>query len=324
MNAPARRSAPAASPAPAVDPTTMLVDADWLAQRLGDPSVAVLEATVSIAGAAAREDDGGAAHRSGREAWEAGHVPGSRFVDLLAEASDPRSPLPFTLPPAARLEAALRGHGVRRDQTIVVYDRDHNIWAARLWWLIRAHGHANVAVLDGGWRAWTLAGGPVTQQVPPVAAGDFAACPQAGWWASRDDVLDALRDDATCLLSAQTSVQYEGLVGGGASPGGRIPGSVNVHARTLTDPDTQRFLDPLALAERLGGAGALGAQRTIAYCGAGIAAAGDAFALRLLGAGDVRVYDGGMSEWAADGALPVERGAVEGLVHTAASRGADG
>lgn len=308
--------------APAVDPATMLVDAAWLRERLGDPSVAVLESTVSIARASDR-GDGGAAHRSGREAWAAGHVPGSRFVDLLAEASDPDDPLPFTLPPAQLLEQALRGHGVRRDQTIVVYDRDHNIWAARLWWLIRAHGHANVVVLDGGWRAWTLAGGPVATDVPPVVAGDFAARPQPGWWASRDDVLAAMRDEATCLLSAQTSVQYEGLDAGGASPGGRIPGSVNVHARTLTDPDTQRFLDPLALAERLGAVGALGAQRTIAYCGAGIAAAGDAFALRLLGADDVRVFDGGMSEWAADGRLPVERGPVPGLVHSAASRGAD-
>lgn len=317
-------SAPTRSaPVPAVDPATMLVDVDWLRARLGDPSVAVIESTVSVSAAAAQAD-GGPAHRSAREAWEASHIPGSRFVDLTTEASDPTSGLPFTVPPATRLEATLRGHGVRRDQTIVVYDRDHNIWAARLWMLIRSHGHANVVVLDGGWRAWTLAGGPVTDEIPPVAAGDFVATPQPGWWASRDDVLAAMRDDATCLLSAQTSVQYEGLTSGNASPGGRIPGSVNVHARTLTDPETQRFLDRTALAERLGAAGALGAPRVIAYCGAGIAAAGDAFALRLCGARDVRVFDGGMSEWAADGRLPVERGPVPGLEHTAASRGADG
>jgi len=306
-------------------PAPALVDAGWLARRLGDPSVAVLEATVAVARSVAGEGAGRGAweRRSGREAWAAGHIPGSRHVDLIAELSDPGVALPFTAPSAARLQAALRAHGVGRAQTVVAYDRDHNVWAARLWWLLRAHGHADVRVLDGGWRAWTLAGGPVAREDPPVAPGDFVARPQPGWWATRDDVLAALRDPATCLLSAQTSVQFEGLDASSASPGGRIPGSVNVHARTLTDPRTHRYLARAELAARLGAAGALGAPRTIAYCGAGITACSDAFALRLLGARAVRVYDGSMTEWVRRG-LPVERGPVARLVHTAASRGADG
>jgi len=287
----------------------MLVDAAWLAARLGDHYDDVVPYVQPTPGPGVFEP-----------------IAATTPVDTKLPAVRPftyDAPSSYR-PDAARLERSLRAHGVSRDHTIVVYDRDHNIWAARLWWLIRAHGHADVVVLDGGWRAWTLAAGPVTREVAPVTPGDFAARPEPGWWAERAEVLAATRDEATCLLSAQTSVQYEGLAAASASPGGRIPGSVNVHARTLTDPDTQRFLARPALVERLDAAGALRAPHAIAYCGAGIAAAGTAFALRLLGAADVRVFDGGMSEWVAAGDLPVERGAVPGLEHTAASRGADG
>src|SRR4029077_12193528 len=92
------------------------------------------------------------------------------------------------------------------------------------------------------------------------------------------------------------------------SRAGRIPGSVNVYAHSLVDPDTHR-LPPLdELRERLGAAGALNGERVVAYCGAGVSATLDAFALTLLGADDVAVYDGSMAEWIAAPERPLDRG----------------
>ena len=87
---------------------------------------------------------------------------------------------------------------------------------------------------------------------------------------------------------------------------GRIPGSVNVPVASLLDPDTGAFRPPQALRQAFEAAGALGGRRVIAYCGGGIAASGDALALTLLGARDVAVYDGSLSEWIADPACPLE------------------
>jgi len=107
-----------------------------------------------------------------------------------------------------------------------------------------------------------------------------------------------------CLLNALAPDVFRGETNR-YGRAGRIPGSVNVYAKDLVDPETGRLLAPDQLRERLGG---MGDQRVVAYCGAGISATLDAFALSLLGAKDVAVYDGSMSEWVADPSLPLDRG----------------
>jgi thiosulfate/3-mercaptopyruvate sulfurtransferase len=298
----------------------MLVGGPWLRRHLGDPRLRVIEASVDIHRAA---DATSWSYVPAIEAWASGHVPGSALVDLVAGASDATSPLPFAAPTVAQLTACLRSIGVDRDSRIVIYDRDHGLWAARLWWVIRANGHRDVGVLDGGWRLWRRDGGPVETTTRPCACGDFVASPQPGWWATTAEVEEAVGRRGACLLSAQTSVQFEGVEVSGGGPSGRIPGSVNVHARTLTDPETHRWLPRAELAARLADAGVASGDDIVAYCGAGVAASADAFVLRLLGHDRVRVYDGSMAAWARDGGRPVERGPVPGLRHTAASRGAD-
>jgi thiosulfate/3-mercaptopyruvate sulfurtransferase len=107
-----------------------------------------------------------------------------------------------------------------------------------------------------------------------------------------------------CLLNALAPDVFRGETNR-YGRAGRIPGSVNVYAKELVDPETGRLAEPEVLRERLG---ALTGERVVAYCGAGVSATLDAFALTLLGAPDVAVYDGSMSEWVADPALPLERG----------------
>jgi thiosulfate/3-mercaptopyruvate sulfurtransferase len=81
--------------------------------------------------------------------------------------------------------------------------------------------------------------------------------------------------------------------------------SAAVSARGLIDPITNAFLDLEELRARFERVGATDKQRVISYCGAGIAASSAALALTMLGANNVALYDGSMSEWAADSALPL-------------------
>src|SRR5688500_13278925 len=113
-----------------------LVSTGWLADRLDDPDLRIFDCTVILEPA----EGGGFRAVSGRERWEAAHVPGSGFADLVADLSDPQSQLRFTLPTAERFAAAMGRLGVGEGARVVLYDSRMNMWAARLWWMLRAFG----------------------------------------------------------------------------------------------------------------------------------------------------------------------------------------
>lgn len=278
-----------------------LVPAAWLAEHLADPDLRVLECTVHLR----RRDEGGFFLESGRADWETGHIPGSVFADLIVDLSEPAAPYPCTAPDGKRFAAAMEALGVGEGTRVVVYDRTNSAWATRVWWLLRTFGFDDAAVLDGGWRAWTADGLPVSAEVTDLPPAHFVAQPRP-LFASKDDVVAVLGDGATCIVNALGPEQHRGDDVGYARPG-HIPGALNVPAAELVDPETNRYLPLPELAERF--AGVLSKPRVITYCGGGIAATSDAFALTLLGHQDVAVYDGSMSEWTADPALPLELGA---------------
>jgi thiosulfate/3-mercaptopyruvate sulfurtransferase len=282
----------------------LLVSTDWLADHLEDPAIRILETTVYLHPA---EVPGGYRVESGRARWAEGHIPGSGFVDLQEELSDTSSPLRFTMPSAARFAEAMGRHGVGDGVRVVLYDRFVNMWAARVWWMLRAFGFDDAAVLDGGWRKWTAEGRPIATDDRRPPARRFTARPRPGLIADRAGVLAALGEDRACVLNALTEEQHRG---GGVSYGrpGRIAGSANVPARELVDPKTHAYLPADVLRAKFAASGALDAGRVITYCGGGIAASSDAFVLTLLGHDDVAVYDASLSEWAADPSLPMETG----------------
>jgi thiosulfate/3-mercaptopyruvate sulfurtransferase len=282
-----------------------LVDTDWLAGRLGDPGVRVLECTVYLHPA---EVPGGFRVESGRARWAEGHIPGAGFVDLQEELSDRASPLRFMMPPARQFAEAMGRHGVGDGVRVVLYDRFVNMWAARVWWMLRASGFDDAAVLDGGFRKWTLEGRPVAADDGAAPARPFPARPRPALIADRAGVLAALGTDRTCVLNALTEEQHRGTGGVNYGRPGRIAGSANVPARDLVDPKTHAYLPADVLRAKFAAAGALDAGRVITYCGGGIAASSDAFVLTLLGRDDVAVYDASLSEWAADPALPMQTG----------------
>jgi thiosulfate/3-mercaptopyruvate sulfurtransferase len=251
--------------------------------------------------------EGGYRAESGRATWAAGHIPRSGFADLTDDLSDRASSLRFMMPPAEQMATAMARLGVGAGTRVVLYDRFVNMWAARVWWMLRAVGFEDAAVLNGGWRKWTLESRPTSIEPCVYPPARFVARSRPELFAGKDAVLAGLGERATCVLNALTEEQHRG---GGVTYGrpGRIAGSANVPARSLVDPKTHAYLPAAVLREQFAAAGALAAGRVITYCGGGIAASSDAFVLTLLGHEDVAVYDASLSEWAADPSLPMETG----------------
>lgn len=280
-----------------------LVETDWLQAHLGDPGLRILDCTVFLR----RTDAGGVRPESGRATWAQGHIPGSGFADLLADLSDRDSPLPVMMPPADQFAAAMSRYGVGDGVRVVLYDASMNMWAARVWWMLRAFGFDQAAVLNGGWQKWTLEGRPVSTDAAACPPARFVARPRIGRMVSKDDVVAAINDPRTCLVNALSAEEHAGTVTRVARSG-HIPGSVNVPAGSLVDPKSHAYLAAEQLRARFEATGATKRDSVITYCGGGIAACSDALALTLLGVESVAVYDGSLSEWAADPALPMEVG----------------
>ncbi len=282
-----------------------LVSTDWLAEHLNDPDVRVFESTVFLR----PRDGGGYRVESGRAEYESGHIPNAGFLDLQADFSDNEQRLRFMmLGPETFAEAAGR-HGISESSRLVLYDRLGSMWAARLWWMFRAMGCEQAAVLDGGWRKWSAEGRAVSTEAVSYAPARFSP----NWDQRRFADLDEVRSfvegggDGSCLINALGRDQHSGADGGRTyGRAGHIPGSTNVPAMELLDPETGAYLPAETLAAQFAEAGADPAQRVVTYCGGGIAASNDAFVLSLLGYDNVAVYDASMSEYAADPSLPLE------------------
>lgn len=273
----------------------LLVSGSWLEEHLDDPDLRILDATVQINPEVGIE--------SGRSAWEESHIPGSAFADLLTDLSEPDPVVGFRFPSADRFSETMGRLGVGDGTSVVVYDARENMWAARLWWLLRAFGFDDAAVLDGGWTSWVQQGRPVSSTPSSPAPATFTPRPRPEVIADAAEVLAAIGKDSSCILSALGRRQHRGELNEYGRPG-HIPGAANVSAFEVIDRTTQRYLPRDALRSKF--ADALDRDRVITYCGGGIAASSDAFLLHLLGHRNVAVYDGSLMEWCADPGLPLE------------------
>ena len=182
------------------------------------------------------------------------------------------------------------------------------MWATRLWWLLRYFGHDDTSVLDGGLAAWTAADERVEPGESAYSPASFTACPRPELLASLADVREITENGAACLVNALSAETFRGQGPSSYSRPGRIPGSVNVPWNGLVDPATNRFRPPAELAAALDGGGIRADQPVIAYCGGGISATVDLFALWLTGRDDARLYDGSLTEWSAHPDLPLITG----------------
>jgi thiosulfate/3-mercaptopyruvate sulfurtransferase len=276
-----------------------LVSTEWLAAQLGAPDLRVADVRWYLDPA-----------RRGREAYEAGHIPGAVFLDMDEDLSAPgggrgrpagRHPWPGPEQVARVMSAAGIGAATR----VVAYDDQGGAMAARLWYLLRACGHDAVAVLDGGLPKWTAEGRALesASAAPPPAV--FVPRPRAGW--VLDKAAMVREGPRSLVLDARAAERYRGDSDPIDPRAGHIPGARNApYKENLTSDPVPVFLAPAALRSRYQ---ALGADRAepIVYCGSGVTACHDLLALELAGLRG-RLYAGSWSEWAADAQLPIATG----------------
>ncbi len=281
-----------------------IVDTQWLEDHRQDPLLRVFDCTTYLL----YESNTGRPYRieSGRSDYEAAHIPGAAFLDLQGELSDAASRFNFTMPGAQDLGARLAAKGVGEGFRIVLYARRNMQWATRVWWMLRAIGFDDAAVLDGGFDKWQAEGRPVEAGTRTYPSATLAARPRPGLFVGKEEVKAAMGDAGTCTINALAPDLHSG-----ENPrygrSGRIPGSVNVPVGSVVDPRSLTFRPPEEVAAIFAGVGADRSKRIILYCGGGIAATLDAFLLNQLGYQDLAVYDASMNEWAKDESLPMER-----------------
>jgi thiosulfate/3-mercaptopyruvate sulfurtransferase len=280
-----------------------VVSTQWLADYLGSDGLVVVDASV----VPFATPTGAQGLVSGHEQYLInGHIPSAVFADLIEEFSDTEARLPFTHPSAAAFAAAAGALGIDNETTVVVYDSSIGQWASRLWWLFRAAGFDRVAVLDGGFSKWNAEERDTEVGHREPTAREFSAVERPELWASQSDVEDILAGTAEgSLVCALPPKEFSGEEGSRARRG-HIPGSTSTPAGRLIDRETHALLPEAALRDAFGPA--LSQERVVAYCALGIAASADALALTLLGHTNVAIYDGSLSEWAADERLPLEVG----------------
>lgn len=278
----------------------VLVSVQWLYDHLNDPGLRVFDATVQV-----RRRWFVPIVRTGRREWRRAHIPGSGFADLFALSSPERPKRSMTMPSSEHFARIIGELGVSNSNQVVLYDRRENMWAARLWWMLRTFGFDRAAVLDGGWAAWQAAGYPTCSIPCSYPPGAFSATPRPNLIVSRQDVLAAIGNPRICLINALGRRQHRGEVNEYGRRG-HIPGSRNITAWEILDRETQRYRPLPELRKKVGPA--LDAERVITYCGAGAAASSVAHVMVRLGHSDVAVYDGGLLEWCADPDLPLETG----------------
>ncbi|QIS09325.1 sulfurtransferase [Nocardia arthritidis] len=232
-----------------------------------------------------------------------GHIPGAVFVDMETELAAPASPARgrHPLPEIGQLEKCARSWGIKAGDSVVAYDANGGLAAARAWWLLRWGGLADVRILDGGLPAWTAAGGELASGAEPdPEAGDVVLTP------GHLPVIDA--DTASrwpgVLLDARAGERYRGETEPIDPRAGHIPGAVSAPTAENLDP-SGRFRGVDELRDRFKD---LGAGPVAVYCGSGVTAAHQIAALAMVGV-EAALYPGSWSQWSNDPKRPVATGA---------------
>jgi len=281
-----------------------IISTTQLAAILGDPNLRLYDCTTYNEPVPPGSD---MPYRAvpGDKTFAAGHIPGADFLDLQGEFSDTSAQQFFMMPDIAQLEAAFGGHGLDASKTIVLYSIGTMMWSTRFWWMLRSLG-VDARVLDGGFDKWKEEGRPIETGAPEgYPATTFKAAPRAGFFVDKNAVKARIGDPSTVIVNALGPQFHQGLEPSRYGRPGRVPGSVNVSAATLTNAD--KTLTSLADAEaKLAAQGVTRDKNVICYCGGGISATIDLLLLTQLGYDKLTLYDASMGEWARDPALPIE------------------
>lgn len=274
-------------------PTAHLLTAQQLHDRLDQPNLCLLDCRFAL------EDT-----EYGQRSYAAGHIAGAHFADLERHLSGPIQPGRtgrHPLPAPDTLLAHMRRWGLNEDSEVVLYDDGPGAFAAHAWWLLAWLGkRTQVSLLDGGLKAWRDAGLSLTQAPPPARHGQFAGTPDPALIIDAPRLQAQLGDPGLPLWDARARPRFRGEQEPIDPVAGHIPGACcvpftdNLDAQGRFLPATslrQRFLDLL---------GERSASDVVAYCGSGVTACHNLFALRLAGLPMARLYPGSWSEWITD------------------------
>jgi thiosulfate/3-mercaptopyruvate sulfurtransferase len=279
-------------PALAQEPSSLLVDIDWLSQHVNDRGLVIL-------------------HVGNRQEYDAGHIPGARFIteeDVAAphDHSNPKDMM-LELPPVDALRAKVASFGISDDSRIVVYfGKNGGVPSAtRIVFTLDYLGLGDrTSLLNGGLAAWQRAGKTVTAAAPPVVAGKLSARPPKSLVVDAEFVKSVRQRPNHTLVDARAAVFYQGIQPTMNNVSGHIPGAVNIPFTEITD--TELRIDRARIEGLFRKAGVKPGDTVVAYCHVGQQATAVVFAARLLGH-PVVMYDGAFQDWAVNNRGPVEK-----------------
>jgi thiosulfate/3-mercaptopyruvate sulfurtransferase len=276
-----------------------LVSSDWLAARLDDPKVRIIDASLKLPGVLPLPADD----------YQNGHIPGAVFfnVDEIADTSDP---LPHMYPDAKKFAHDVAALGISSGDTVVAYDSGGWVAAPRAWWMFLSFGHGKVKVLDGGLQKWLREGRPTHSGKVTPKPGRFQATLDASYVRSKQQLQANLTSHGEQLVDARPRPRFEGSV---AEPRpalrpGHIPGSRNVPYAALFDASTGVMKPVAELRQAFDVAGVDLGKPIVTTCGSGVSAAVLTLALYRLGVRGSALYDGSWSEWGLPDGPPVATG----------------
>ena len=285
-----------------------LVETDWLETNLGLPELRIFDC-------AAQPDPNTDEERRkkypliprhARGHYEKSHIPGAAYIDVPGKLTDKMNEVPMMRPSIEQATEYFSSVGISNDSRVVLYSSTNPIWAARTWWLLKAVGFDNAAILNGGLAKWIAEKKQVSTD-PSIYPSSQLETMQRPVFVDKEQVLAAIDDDDTLLIHGLTPSVYDGsnddLVFGRR---GHIPKSINIPSQTLFDKNSGIYLPPARLHQLFETKDCSSVERFITYCGGGVNASSVAFALTLAGHGNVSIYDGSMNEWGNDNALPIE------------------
>jgi thiosulfate/3-mercaptopyruvate sulfurtransferase len=274
-----------------------LVDADWLAAHLNAPDVRVVDGSMYLPNAG----------RDAKAEYAETHIPGAVFFDI-DDIADSASPLPHMLPSPEKFSARVRKLGLGDGNRIIVYDGEGLFSAARVWWMFRAFGHDDVALLDGGLPKWVAEGRPTDSHPAMPRERHFSA--HFNTMLVRD--LEQMRRNVEIgreqVVDARSALRFKGEA---PEPreglrSGHIPNSLSLPFTELLDPESKTVLPADELRAAFEAAGVDLHRPVVTTCGSGVTAAVLSLGLHLLGHRQVALYDGSWTEWGGHAETPVE------------------
>lgn len=274
-----------------------LISSEALIEHLDEPNWAIVDCRFSLADTS-----------QGRREYLQGHIPGAVYAHLDEDLSGkivPGQTGRHPLPTPSKLAETLARWGIGNSTQVVAYDSSNSAFASRLWWMLRWLGHNDAAILDGGWPLWQREGWPTSTTVPEPHPASFLPRPRPELIVDTNRVNQIRTDPAYCLVDSRAPERYRGEIEPIDPIAGHIPGASSYFYGTNVNQDGT-FLPPDELKIRFQEKfGDTPAERIVFYCGSGVTAAHNTFALTLAGLGEALLYPGSWSEWITDPSRPV-------------------